>query len=266
MKIASTAPRARRAAQRGQSMTEFLVALAVLTPLFMAVTYAGKYGDVQMSATQASRYAAFQRAREPSTARLSDEKLADQMRVRFFIEGDYLNKGKLQSDDGLAMVKKDKGGNPLWVDLTGNPLISQPLDKAITVGWADAPLGTSGVAEAMGFMTKSASKTYPGGRVAQIEVTLDNKMDLLNDKPKPLVIAAATAAAGNPLNSGGSKDTRDSAATMVPTSYIPDGLTDFFELAMSLFEPYGPELGCIKPDVVPNERLDGSPNNSKCVK
>ena len=80
------------------------------------------------------------------------------------------------------------------------------------------------------------------------------------------MIAAATAAAGNPLNSGGSKDTRDSAATMVPTSYIPDGLTGFFELALSLFEPYGPELGCIKPDVVPNERLDGTPNNSKCVK
>ena len=97
-------------------------------------------------------------------------------------------------------------------------------------------------------------------------MTLDNKMDLLNDKPKPLVIAAATAAVGNALSSSGSKDTRDSAATMVPTSYIPDGLTSFFELALSLFEPYGPELGCIKPDVVPNQRLDGTADNSKCVK
>jgi hypothetical protein len=252
-------------AQRGQSIAEFLVALAVLTPLFMAVAYAGKYGDLQLSATQASRYAAFQRAREPSTARLSDETLADQMRTRFFIEGDYLNKGKLQSDDSITKIAKDKGGEPVWVDLAGKPLMSLPLDKAVTVSWVDAPLGTGAVADAMGYMTKTAGKTYPGGRVAQIEVTLENKLDLLNATPKPLVIAAATAAAGNTIGSGGSQATRDAAATIVPTSYIPDVLSGFFELALSLFEPYGPELGCIKPDVVPNERLDGSADNSKCM-
>jgi hypothetical protein len=190
MKTASSAFSVRRTAQRGQSVAEFLVALAVLTPLFMAVTYAGKYCDVQLSATQASRYTAFQRAREPSTARLSDEKLADQMRVRFFIEGDYLNKGKLQSDDGLAVVAKGKGSNPLWVDLTGNPLISTPLDKAVTVNWVDAPLGTGTVAEAIGYMTKSASKSYPAGRAAQIEVTMQNRASSL--------IGAASLAIGVP--------------------------------------------------------------------
>lgn len=264
MKIA--APSSSRAwMQRGQSVAEFLVALAVLTPLFIAVTYAGKYGDLQLAATQASRYAAFQRAREPSTARLSDETLADQMRTRFFIEGDHLNKGRLQSDDSLAKVAKGKGNEPVWVDLAGNPLMTTPLDKAVTINWVDAPLGTGAVADAMGYMTKTAGKSYPGGRVAQIEVTLANKLNLLDTDPKPLVIAAATAAAGNTLASSGSKGTRDAAATIVPTSYIPDVLSGFFEKALSLFEPYGPELGCIKPDVVPNGRLDGTADNSKCM-
>ncbi len=47
---------------RGQAMTEFLVAMAVLVPIFFAISYLARYGDLQQRATQASRYAAFQRA------------------------------------------------------------------------------------------------------------------------------------------------------------------------------------------------------------
>jgi len=39
------------------------------------------------------------------------------------------------------------------------------------------------------------------------------------------------------------------------TSYVPKALADFLELAMELFEPQGPQFGCIKPDVVPSGRL-----------
>ncbi|HEX5684669.1 MAG TPA: TadE family protein [Ideonella sp.] len=255
-----------RSVQRGQSIAEFLVALAVLTPIFMAVTYAGRYGDLQMSATQASRYAAFQRAREPSTARLSDSVLADQMRTRFFADGDYLNHGHLQSDDSIDKLKKEKGQPTLWTDLGGAPLLTKP-EKNITLAWGDAPIGTGTVTKAMDLMTKTASKEYKGGQVARVEVTLANKLDLISDSPKPLVIAAATAAAGDSLNSGGSKSTRDAAATIVPTAYIPGILTGLLEEALDLFEPEGPKIGCIKPDVVPGHRLEGGPaNNSACVK
>ena len=44
-----------RHAQRGQSLAEFLVALTVLLPLFVAINYAGKYSDIQNTANQASR-------------------------------------------------------------------------------------------------------------------------------------------------------------------------------------------------------------------
>ncbi|GAA0743789.1 hypothetical protein LRH25_06630 [Ideonella azotifigens] len=250
-----------RQAQRGQSIAEFLVALAVLTPLFIAVSYAGRYGDLAMTTTQASRYAAFQRAREPSEARLSTSKLEDQTRTRFFAEGDYLNKGRIQSDDTIAMLSKDKGQPALWRDLGGTSLLAN-AETDVTFQWDDAPVGTGAVTKTMGVMTKSAGKDYPPGRKASLEVKLVNKFNLSEDSPKPLVLAATTAAAGNPLNSGGSSSTRDAASTIVPTSKVPSALTKLLEVALALFEPDGPIIGCIKPDVVPDHRLDGGADNS----
>ena len=248
--------------QRGQSIAEFLVALAVLAPLFFAIAYAGKYGDLQQTATQASRYAALGRAMEPSEGRLSSTTIQDQMRTRFFLAGDYLHKGRLQSDDTVDGVTSDKGQAELWQDLSGHPLLSRP--DQVTLQWGDTGLGSGGVDKAMGVMTKSAGKSYPGGQVARVEVTLANKLDQINASPKPIVIAAATAAAGNGLGSSGSQGTRDAAATIVPTSHIPGALTGFLEKAMGLFEPEGPKIGCIKPDVVASNRLDGAADNSQC--
>lgn len=248
--------------QRGQSIAEFLVGLAVLTPLFFAVAYAGKYGDLQQTTTQASRYAAFGRAMEPSEARLANTTIEDQMRARFFLAGDHLHKGRLQSDDSVANVKKDGGQPELWQDLSGHALLSAP-DK-VSLQWGDTGLGSGGVDKAMGVMTKSAGMSYPGGKVARVEVTLANKLDQISDTPKPILIAAATAAAGNGLGSSGSKGTRDAAATIVPTAHIPGALTGFLEQAMDLFEPEGPKIGCIKPDVVPQHRLDGAADNRQC--
>jgi hypothetical protein len=254
--------RPQRGSQRGQSIAEFPVGLAVLAPLFFAIAYAGKYGDLQQTTTQASRYAALGRAMEPSQARLANSTIEDQMRTRFFLAGDYLHNGRIQSDDTVGGVTTDKGQAELWQDLSGNPLLARP--DTITLQWGDTGLGSGGVDKAMGVMTKSAGKNYPGGQVARVEVTLTNKLDQINPSPKPIVIAAATAAAGNGLGSSGSKGTRDAAATIVPTSHIPGALTGFLEKAMGLFEPEGPKIGCIKPDVVATHRLDGAADNSQC--
>lgn len=249
-----------RAIQRGQSVAELLVALAVLAPLFLAVSYAGRYGDLAMTTTQASRYAAFQRAREPSEVRLPTSKLEDQTRTRFFADGDYLNKGHIQSDDTISKLSEDKGQPALWRDLSGAALLVH-ADKDITFHWGDAPVGTGLVTDAMGVMTKSAGLDYPSGRSVGIEVKLVNKFDLSVDHPEPLLLAGTTAAAGNPLNSGGSSATRDAASTIVPSSMVPAGLSKLLEVALALFEPNGPIIGCIKPDVVPSHRLDGTADN-----
>ena len=113
-------------------------------------------------------------------------------------------------------------------------------------------------------MAKSAGMAYPGGQVAQIEVNLVNRLDLTSSNPDPLILAAATATAGNGLGSSGPQMTRNAASTLVPSSKIPSALTGILSKVLGLFEPRGPEIGCIKPDVVYPSRLQGYADNSRC--
>ena len=248
-----------RSRQRGQSMAEFLVALAVLVPLFLAVAYAGRYSDVQQAAVQASRYAAFQRAMVPGAQ--SDAALADQMRARFFLHG-ARNGGKIQSSD-TAVRQSGSATTPVWRDVTGGNLLNSPNDVALT--FRRSNLSTGAVGSFMDTMTSSAGRDYGPATVAQVEVTLVNKLDLSTRSPSPLRIAAATAAAGDGLSSGGSQSTRDAAATVVPLSRLPSGLNTVLSWVMALFEPVSPELGCIKPDVVPTRRLDTYQSPGGCM-
>jgi hypothetical protein len=254
-----------RKAQRGQSMAEFLVALAVLLPLFLGVTYAARYGDLQQRATQASRYAAFQRVMQPSDGALSDDKIQDQMRARFFLAPKALNDGRLQDDDSVKSIGDDKHQPALWRDLGGKALLSKP--DSVTLAWGDAPLGS--LSGGLNTFTSYMGKPWSGARQAHVEVSLVNKMDLSVDTPAMLKIGATTVAAGNGFGSGGSKNTRDVAAKLVPTAMLPTGLTSaltkVLDLALALFEPHGPKIGCIKPDVVATHRLEGAPNNKACL-
>lgn len=247
----------RRRHCRGQSMTEFLVALAVLVPLFLAVTYAGRYGDIMQSTVQASRYAAFQRARQP-VAQLSDATLEDQMRARFFVRGDFAHAGKIQSDDTARNLRGDIVP-PVWRDLSMRPLMTNPQSARLTMGSTTL---NSGIAErGLSFMAISAGKTYGNALTAQVEVGLVNKLDLSDHAQRIWSVGATTAAAGDNLSSSGSQATRDAAATIVPSAMVPAAVSTFLNLAMQLFEPSGPEFGCIKPDVVantgPTTRLQG---------
>jgi hypothetical protein len=253
----------KRRRQRGQSMSELLISMTVLLPIFLAITYAARYGDIQQRATQASRYAAFERARQPDTGRLSDAKIEDQMRARFFLAPTYKNQGRLRSDDTAANMTNDKGEPALWSDLRGQALLQSPQQARLT--WADAKLG-SGLGSAEGrAMAKLVGKPYRDTRVAQVEVSLVNRMDLSNANPNTLRLGATVAAAGDGLGSAGSQMTRDAASRLVPASRIPPALRGLLQQGIGLLEDKGPELGCIKPDVVPSHRLQGGANNSRCL-
>lgn len=247
--------------QRGQSMTEFIVALAVLFPLYLAVQYAGRYGDILQTTQQASRYAAFQRAMQPDTGVLSDDTIRNQMRARFFARWDAQHKGKLQSDDSATGLK-DKAQSAVWRDLRGKALLAKMDDVELT--WKDAAINSGAVGGAMDVLTTTAGKSWNPGRVAQVEVTLANKLDLLNPKPAPFKLAGATAAAGDALSSSGSKATRDAAATLNPGVAL-SSISSVIDLFVMLFEPSGPELGCIKPDIVPLDRLDKPQGAQGCL-
>jgi hypothetical protein len=113
-------------------------------------------------------------------------------------------------------------------------------------------------------MTSRAGKSYKGAAVAQVEVGLLNKIDLSVPVPDALSIAAATAVVGDGLGSSGSKATRDAVGLSVPTDYVPKGVSNLLEKAMLLFEPAGPILGCIKPDVVATDRLESYAPAGSC--
>lgn len=258
-----------RPAQRGQAMAEFIIALAVLVPMFLAVSYLGRYGDLQQRAQQASRYAAFQRAAQPDAKQLSDATIADQMRARYFLNHDALTKdGHLRSDDSAAKFKDHKDQPALWRDLTGKALLKDP--SQVTLTWANASIGSAN--EKVGYVSKLVGKPMTDGRVAMVELNVFNRLDLTGGTPANMKIGAATAALGGGLGSSGSADTAATAAKVnLSSRVVPNFVEQVLGLAIKLFEKDAPDFGCIKPDVVAAQnsqttRLDGAPNNSSCVK
>ena len=254
--------------QRGQAMSEFIIALMVLVPVFLAVTYLGRYGDLQQRAQQASRYAAFQRVAQPDAKQLSDSTIADQMRARFFLNHNALDKnGQLRSDDSAAKFKNDKEQPALWRDLSGKALLKDP--SQVTLTWGTASIGTAN--KDVGYVSKLIGKPITDGRVAMVELNLFNRLDLAKASPAALKVGAATAAVGGGLGSSGSADTASTAANVNASSkLIPNFGEKILGLAIGLFEKDSPDFGCIKPDVVAAQnkntsRLDGAPNNSTCL-
>lgn len=247
--------------QRGQSMTEFLVALLVLLPLFLAVTYAGRYADLLQTGTQASRYAAMQRAIEPSTARLSDAKLQDQTRVRFFTNTDLLHSGRLQSDDSAAIYSADEALPSNWRSLSGAPLLAKLDDVKLSFHgesmYGDTPLGKYGKA--------TTGKGYTQPKSARLEVTLLNRMDQTSDAPPPLKLAAATATVGDRWNTAGIADTTKTVERIVPSGKL-EPLNMLIDPFVYLFEGGGHDFqfGCTKVDVVPSHRIKGSQSLDSC--
>jgi len=235
-------------------MTEFLVALIALLPLFLAVSYAGRYSDIHFTTVQASRYASMQRAMQPDTSRLPEARLQDQARARFFVHG-ARNQGLLRSNDTAARLD-GRATAPLWRDMAGDPLVRNPESARLVVSAADLnPGGIMGTA--LDTMTSFVGRTYRGATIAHVEMgNLVNKMDQRTSNPAALSIGATTAAVGDGLGSSGSAMTRVAAGRSVPTRMIPPQVNRVVDAAFSLFEPSAPIFGCIKPDVVPSGRLD----------
>jgi hypothetical protein len=239
--------------ERGQAMSEFLIALAVLLPLFLAVTYAGRYGDLQQQATQASRYAAFQRALEPSESRLPTTRIEDQMRARFFVGAQAVNDGRIRSDDSAAAVKASTM-SPMWKDVHGQPLLASPMD--VSMRYAKVKADSGAIEAGMEAVTQASGKSWSDGQAAQVEVRLVNKLNMREDiTVQPLVLAATTATIGDDLASAGNADTQSSAETLSPKRIIPSEVDYVMDAVFFLFERCAPQLDWDPPDAVPKERL-----------
>lgn len=103
-------------AQRGQAMTEFLVACLVLIPVFLAMPLLAKYLDIGHSATQGARYLAWERT-VWTPDRKGDARLENELRNRVFTRVGE----SIRPNDGDAAPGEY---NPLWRAPGGKPMLA----------------------------------------------------------------------------------------------------------------------------------------------
>lgn len=132
-----------RAAQRGQSTTEFVVVCLALVPLFIAVPLVGKFIDLMQATESASRYVAFEATvRNSSSAWKPDAELAAEVRRRFFGN----SSAPVKTNDVAGDFAAHR--NPIWSDHSGKALIEKFEDG---VGVATKVSGLNAIASTAPF-------------------------------------------------------------------------------------------------------------------
>jgi hypothetical protein len=240
--------------QRGQAMTEFIAAMALFLPLALGVIYIGKFSDVKHQAIQASRYAAMQRAIDPRTRR-SDRTIQNETVARFFRDG--ARYGIARNDTAQGPTTSDS--NPLWKQVNGNSIIERYND--INVQFRTSNAGDFALSGLNGGALAFDGLNSRFGIGANVEVPLANVTHFAPLSNLNLKIGATTVVAGDPWSASGSQDVVDHMSLVsVPArignflSQFP-GVDQFFEL---LAGTDAPQIGCVKPDVVPDYAAPGA--------
>jgi Flp pilus assembly protein TadG len=244
--------------QRGQAMTEFMVAMLALLPLFFGVIYMGKFADVKHQAIQASRFAAFERALDPGSKHESDAVIIEEARARFFT--DLSPNDKIGYQDTTAGQQTAATLNANWMSATGTPLIQQYSNINVKLASNSMNIGAfTAVNEASSVFDHlnrngevQADVTVPIVNIAHLPAPLNN----LN-----LSVAATTVVAGDAWNGGGAHDVADQQTLVTDMGKNPllkvlqvalDGLATVFT------DVPAPTFGCVKADVVPVTTAPGA--------
>jgi len=259
--------------QRGQAMSEFVVAATLLfIPLFMAVVYVGKLDDIQHQAIQASRYAAMERALDPQVGPEDDAVVANETVARFF------------RDDDLHPISRNEQANeptagdenPVWSQLNGDPMLTSYSNVSVTLKSPQAsiqsalllpvnyPEATAGFNLSIGFNRNAGYDANSYGVEADVAVPIANIAHFAPLNDINLSIGASTVIAGNSWNGGGAGDVAGHfTAVSVPGKLFGwiDQLPGIGELFRALAGAPPPQLGCVKPDVVPTSTAPGAPYN-----
>jgi hypothetical protein len=255
--------------QRGQAIGEFIAAMALFVPIALSVIYIGKYADIKHQAIQASRFAAFERALDPSSAHESAAVLTEETRARFFTDGS-LNSGRLGYQDSSTKLKTASALNPLWSQVNGTPLLNKFSDISVNVTQSQV---ASTLFKDMQYATDVMFRLHGNGQVqANVEVPLVNVAHFAPLAKINLKIGATTVVAGDAWNAGGSADAASHFTVLtVPTRVFESvanaqGPSWYAKLGRFLGKVFGwlyekffqmlsgtdgPQLGCVRPDVVP---------------
>lgn len=233
---------------RGQATIEFIIACLVMIPLFFGIYYFARYSDIKQAGIQASRYAAFERAWDPTSTRKTDAVIQNEVRARFFVE-----QNKIQYRDNPA--KNGTKDINLWVQADNKKLINNISD--VTITWDKSNKFSAGsVINALDTLAAKGFK-LPSGQIikSQINIPLSDIVHFDPLKSINVSIPAAVAIGSGTWNSSGSNNGTNSTCNRISgaviSSLVPDAVNTILDLGLSLFEQSSPEFGLILPDYVP---------------
>lgn len=230
--------------QTGQATIEFIVACLVMIPLFFGIYYFARYSDIKQAAIQGSRYAAFERALDPSSVK-SDAVIAEEVRARFFSEQSKINYHDTTAT-GAAKF--------LWVTVDNKKLIENYTD--IKNRFDSSLRFTSGpIMDKLDSLGGTAFN-LPRGHIikSEVNVPLVNiaHFDILRNIN--ITLPAATAIGSGTWNASGSKGDNNSTCVKVKRAVVSDyanGINSLLNFGMDSFENANLEFGIVLPDYVP---------------
>ncbi|HUI61164.1 MAG TPA: hypothetical protein VLX90_13130 [Steroidobacteraceae bacterium] len=246
--------------QRGQSMTEFLVAMAAIVPLFLGIVYVGKFVDIKHQAVQASRFAAFERAMDPDSTHESLQVLQEETRARFFTDG-ARNQGKIGFQDSTSGLATSGTTNAAWYQLNGTPLLQNYSGIQVNASSNSMDVGSF---TAVNQASRVFSNLNRNGQIqADVVVPISNIASL----PAPLNnlnlnVAARTVVAGDTWEGSSSRNVADQQtfATDWGKNPVLQGFKALLAPLALVFTDDGspPQFGCVRPDVVPQQTAPGA--------
>jgi hypothetical protein len=249
--------------QRGQAMVEFVVISGILIFVFFGIWYLGKYHDIQASAIQAARYAAWERTAHP--ALFADSQIQNQARARVFQwDSKPLTAADGVSNNGWATETS------MWQAHDGSKfLVDKPSDVTITTASGALPgtaanamsVGVASITSLVGVVAGGEALNQGGFYTSHVSVRVADVASL----PTPLnslnlTLHESSSLATDSWDASGPQQvalrTRDFTLTSVFARI--SGLLAPIKWALSLIEPSFAQFnpGQICPDIVPADRLD----------
>lgn len=257
---------------RGQAMSEFMVLLLALMPLFLMLPLMGKYQDISHATEMASRYVAFDATVHnddiDGTAFQTDAELSAEVQRRFFSDVD----APIKTNDTAGNFGAHR--NPLWTDTDDQPLIADfSTDVCVTFG---LPTGgfCDGVKSASGGYGSSSYAVSPflspipnllnlhdkGIYTGAVHVKLANIPSLPPLDSINLTMTRHTSLVPIPWAAGNVSALENRAKNLLPTSLL-SSVSDLLNVGIAPIEAFqissGPQLGdmSVARDMVPSDRL-----------
>jgi hypothetical protein len=259
--------------QRGQAMSELIVAMLAVLPLLLGVIYIGKYQDLKFSAVQASRYAAFDRVYDPSSRHKTATVLAEETRARFFTDPMLKNNGAVAFQDSTQNSSNTNGTlNQNWYGSGGDPIVTKYQDVSVNV---QNPSTNGTFIQGLDLAGKLNFKIDdPGIAQADVQVPLANVATFAALNNLNLKLDVSTAVLTDGFNAGGANSP---SANNVHDRVFADwglvlGKIPGFQQLLSVLDSNfasttawelfsdtpGPQWGCVMPDVVPSDVAPGA--------